>query len=244
VTQADPIPEVTAFATEVTEFATAELGARANPEKATGMQAYMKTEMPFYGVQKPGRREIAKELCSRFPITNVAQYEAVVRALWSQPHREEKYLAIDVARAAKQFIGLDMVPLYRELIIDGAWWDFVDEVAIRLVGAVWRTERIALSPLMDQWIDHHDMWCRRSAIIGQIGHKDDTDEGRLLDYCSRRMHEREFFIRKAIGWALREHSKTAPELVREYLLANREDLSGLSYREGAKRLVREGLMTR
>jgi 3-methyladenine DNA glycosylase AlkD len=227
---------------EAVAFVAEALAARADPEKATGMQAYMKTDMPFFGVQKPARKEVLRELRARFPVEDARQHETVVRALWAQPHREEKYLAIAFARAEADFIRLDAIPLYRELIIHGAWWDLVDEVAIHLVGRVWKTQRAELSPLMDEWIREEDMWLRRSAIIGQITHKQGTDAQRLFTYCAARMHEREFFIRKAIGWALREYSKIAPVAVRDFLLANRAHLSGLSYREGAKRLVRDGLI--
>ncbi|MDH3226447.1 MAG: DNA alkylation repair protein [Thermoleophilia bacterium] len=226
-----------AIEAEVVQFVAGALEQRADPEKAVRMQAYMKTQMSFYGVQKPGRSEVLKELRARFSIEDAGTYESVVRALWAQPHREEKYLAIAVARSAREFIGLDAIPLYRDLIVQGAWWDFVDEVAIRLVGAIWRQSRAELSPLMDQWINDEDMWLRRTAIIGQITHKDETDEDRLFGYCSRRMDETEFFIRKAIGWALREYSKTAPDAVRGFLKQNKDGLSGLSYREGAKRLA-------
>ena len=93
---------------------------------------------------------------------------------------------------------------------------------------------------MDTWIDHDDMWLRRAALISQIKHKKGTDEKRLFRYCTRRAAEKEFFIRKAIGWALREYSYTAPEAVCDFIRENRDSLSGLSIREGAKQLRRAG----
>ena len=219
-----------------------ELAARANPDKAAPMAAYMKTDMPFYGVQKPGRTEVLAGLRERFPLTSPDELEDAVRALWRQPHREERYLALALARAERRLIRSERLGLCRDLIVDGAWWDLVDEVAVHLVGDLWLHDRARVGPVMDEWVDDPDMWLRRTALIGQTRHRDETDQARLFRYCSRRAGEREFFIRKAIGWALREYSKTAPEAVRDYLLANGSRLSPLSRREGARRLLREGLM--
>lgn len=218
-----------------------ELRARADADRAQPMADYMKTTDPFYGVQAKPRREILKEL-GEFKPTNIVDYERAVRALWSRPERETRYLAIDYAKKFKKFIKLDSIPLYEELIRTGQWWDFVDDVATHLVGQVLRKDRAALTPLMKQWIDDDDMWIRRTAIISQNRHKEHTDEEMLFDFCIRRMHEKEFFIRKAIGWALRDYSYAAPDAVKAFLLEHRATLSGLSFREGAKQLRREGLM--
>ena len=130
----------------------------------------------------------------------------------------------------------------RAMIREGAWWDFVDAIAAHLVGEAVIKDPHRGFALMDQWIDDPDMWIRRSAIICQLTLKERTDQERLFDYCRSRCHESEFFIRKAIGWALRQHSYIAPQAVKGFLLANRERLSGLSYREGAKRLIKQGLL--
>jgi 3-methyladenine DNA glycosylase AlkD len=129
------------------------------------------------------------------------------------------------------------MPLYRRLIVEGAWWDFVDEVAVRLVGRVLRDHRRQLTATIRTWAADADMWIRRAAIISQVGHKDQTDPVLLFELCETCAHEREFFIRKAIGWALREYAKTAPDTVREFALAHRAELSGLSFREATKHLA-------
>lgn len=200
------------------------------------MAAYMKTDMPFYGIQKPGRMLVLRELKSRFPIEIRSQYQSAVLALWEQPHREEKYAAIHLAQAWPRFIVPASLPLYRRLIVEGAWWDFVDDLAIRLAGIVWLNHRETASVVMDSWIDHDCMWLRRAAIIGQIKHKKQTDEDRLFDYCLRRAHEKELFIRKGIGWALREHAYTNPRKVKAFLRKHRDKLSPLSMREAGKHL--------
>lgn len=200
------------------------------------MAAYMKTDQPFYGVQKPGRTAIFNEMIDRFASGDRDDYRTAVLALWGQPHREEQYLAIGYAKAFPRYITLSSVPLYRRLIVEGAWWDFVDDIATSLVGSVLRNQRDPMTPKIRAWIDDRDLWLRRTAIIGQLGHKEDTDESLLFDACVARLGEEEFFIRKAIGWALREYAKTNPEAVRSFVLDHRGEMSGLSFREATKHL--------
>ncbi len=221
---------------ELTSFVAAELASRANPDKAVGMAAYMKTDMPFYGVQKRGRTEVFRLIKKQFPVTDVTTYRAAVEALWEQPHREEKYLAIGIAKSHRDFVTFGNLDLYRRLIVEGAWWDFVDEVAIHCVGMVYLNQREQTSPLIEQWIDDDVMWLRRTSLISPIKHKAATDHEMLFDHCLRRSADKEFFIRKAIGWSLREYAKTEPDRVRAFLLADRESWSSLSFREASKHL--------
>ncbi len=227
----------TPWAADLAGLASHRLAALADPSKAPAMAAYMKTDMPFYGVQSGTRRQVVRELAARYQPTTQQQYRDGVLALWHLPHREEKYLALDYAVRFRNVARPPMLSLYRRLIVDGAWWDLVDEAAIRLVGHLWLEDRDAIESQMDRWIEHRDLWLRRSAIIGQIKHKAETDVERLFRYCLARAHETEFFIRKAIGWALREHAKTDADAVRSFLEANEANLSGLSYREAAKHLT-------
>lgn len=220
----------------LTEFTTEGLAAVADPEKAAPMAAYMKTDQPFYGVQKAGRTLIYGEIIERFPPRDRAEYKEAVLALWGQPHREQQYLALDYAKAFPQYVTLSSVPLYRRLIVDGAWWDLVDDIAVKLVGSVLFNQRKRTTPKVRAWIDHKNLWLRRTAIIAQIGHKADTDETLLFDACAARLHESDFFIRKVIGWALREYAKTNPDEVRAFAVDNRDDMSGLSFREATKHL--------
>ena len=120
----------------IISFVTQELRDRADPTKAVAMAAYMKTSMPFYGVPNPGREQILRDLKQRFTISNRREYERAVLGLWKLPHREEKYFAIAAARLWRDFIQPESLPLYRRMIEEGAWWDFVDEIAARLVGVV------------------------------------------------------------------------------------------------------------
>jgi len=225
-------PAVAALVT----FVETELAALADPVKAGPMQAYMKTNMPFYGIPKPARALVERELKERFVPTSADQYRRNVLALWNLKHREEKYLAIGYARTFKKFVSFEQIDLYRQMIVEGAWWDLVDELAISIVGKVVMNDRARLRPTLEKWIEHEDTWLRRAALICQIGHKRETDAEMLFDFCLRRAHEKEFFIRKAIGWALREFAKVEPDAVRVFLAINGEKLSGLSRREAAKHL--------
>jgi len=221
---------------ELIAFVQGELSARADPAKAGPMAAYMKTAMPFYGIPTPERREVARALRRSYPPMTNDEYRRQVLALWGLPHREEKYLAIGVAISNKEFIGKQNLDLYERLIREGQWWDFVDGVAADLVGAVLASDRLEIAPAMRRWIDDPDMWIRRTAILSQIRHKANTDERMLFDFCRRRANEKEFFIRKAIGWALREYAKVEPTAVRGFLASHGQKLSGLSVREAAKHL--------
>ncbi|HSH05374.1 MAG TPA: DNA alkylation repair protein [Anaerolineae bacterium] len=227
-------------ADNVAEWVQMALEARADETKAEEMAAYMKYQSRFYGVPSPLRKEIEKELKKQLQIESYEAYERAVLSVWAIPYREGQYMALTVARQPKKFIRSQSLPLYERLVREGAWWDLVDEIANHLVGAVWRRERAAVGPLMDEWIEDEDIWIRRVAILGQLTHKGETDETRLYRYCEAQMGESEFFIRKAIGWALRQYSKVEPEGVKQFLERHRADLSGLSYREGAKWLKKEG----
>jgi len=222
--------------TAMVRFVQSELIARRNPEKAAGMQGYMKTDMPFYGVQKPARQEIVRAFKRKFTIESRKGHESAIRALWELPHREEKYIALSIARAHSQFLVPASVPMLRQLIVEGAWWDFVDEVATQMISPMYLDHRDKLGPMMEKWIDDKNMWLRRAAIISHIKHKAQTDEDQLYRFCLKRAHETEFFIRKAIGWALREYAWTNPKSVTRFVRANRAKLSTLSVREAAKHL--------
>ena len=208
----------------------------ADPASAKAMAAYMKTSMPFYGIKKPQRLPVLREMDQRYPIASRAQYLKTVDSLWAQPHREMKYAAIHVAVKHAEFITPASMPLYRRMIIEGAWWDLVDEISIRLVGRLTLLHPDSLGDKMDHWIDDANMWIRRSALISHNKHREETSRKRLFDHSLKCAHEREFFIRKAIGWALREYADTAPDAVRRFLCEHRGRFSTLTFREAAKHL--------
>ena len=155
----------------------AELAARANPAKAEGMRAYMKSAMPFLGVQKPGREEIARAVFAAHPLEGFDEWRDTVLRLWREAtYREERYLAIRLARDRRyrEHRTMAALPIYEELIVTGAWWDFVDEVAVRLLGELLGDDA-APAQALRRWATSEDMWKRRTAIIAQVLRKRETD---------------------------------------------------------------------
>ena len=210
-----------------------ELAARANPAKAADMQAYMKSSMPFLGVQKAGRTEIARLVFPAYPLDGFAAWRDTVLRLWREAtYREERYLAIALARDRRyrEHRTVAALPLYEELIVTGAWWDFVDEVAVRLVG------ELDVAAFLREWAVDENMWKRRTAIIAQVLRKRETDLPLLYDCIEPNRGDKEFFIRKAIGWALRAYAWVDPDEVERYCATH--ELSPLSRREALRNIAR------
>jgi 3-methyladenine DNA glycosylase AlkD len=226
---------------DLCSYVSSELGTRANADNAVAMQRYLKTDMPMFGVKKPDLRAVAKAYKKDFAPADEAAFARNVGALWALPHREEKYAAIDYARKNKAFITLAALPLFEQMVREGAWWDLVDDIAAHLVGQLVRDERERMRPILQAWVDDDDLWVRRAAILAQLKHKDETDEEMLFDFCLRRAHEKVFWIRKAIGWVLRDYCRTNPKAVRDFVAAHKGELSGLSVREAKKGIERAGL---
>ena len=212
---------------------------RADPAKATPMRAYMKSEMPYYGVPKAGQTAVYREVFPQHPLHSFEEWRDTILALWrSATHREARYAAIALAehRPYRRFQTLDALPLYEELIVGGAWWDYVDVVASHLVGGLLRAHPAELKRAMRDWSRSGDMWKRRTSIICQLGSKGETDLDLLYDCIEPNLGDPEFFIRKAIGWALRQYAWTDPDEVRRYVTANAGRLSPLSRREALKNI--------
>ncbi|WP_410597172.1 DNA alkylation repair protein [Amycolatopsis sp. lyj-23] len=210
----------------------------ADPAKAPAMQAYMKSAVPFRGVAKPQRSALLKQLLAEHTLPDRVTFSATVLKLWrTAEYREERYAAIDLSgyRAYRQWQDPELLPVYEEMIVGGAWWDYVDELAIRRIGPILRSFRTRVTPTMLAWASDTDLWRRRTAIICQVGAKEDTDTGLLTRAIEPAIAEPEFFLRKGIGWALRDYAKTAPDWVRRFV-DDHPGLSGLSRREALKHI--------
>jgi 3-methyladenine DNA glycosylase AlkD len=218
----------------------AELARAADPERAAGMQAYMKSAMPYYGVASPEQKRIYKSVFGANPLDGFEEWRDAVLTLWrGARHREERYAAIALAgaRAYRCHQRPEMLAVYEEMIEAGAWWDYVDPVAIHLVGAqLLRRHPAGIKPAMLAWSTDAKLWKRRASIICQVGLKRETDLDLLYACIEPNLDDRDFFVRKAIGWALRQHAWTDPDEVRRYVAANASRLSGLSRREALKNL--------
>jgi 3-methyladenine DNA glycosylase AlkD len=210
----------------------------ADPEKAPQMQAYMKSAMRFHGVSGPIQKSLWRTIFTAHPLT-AAAWSDVALTLWREAaFREERYAAIaltDLARY-KPYRDRSALPMLEEMIVSGAWWDLVDPLATHHLGDVLRTDRRGVSTLMRRWADDADMWKRRAAILCQIRFKRDTDTDLLYACIEPNLAHTDFFIRKAIGWALRQYAWTDPKAVTRYVNANRDRLSGLSVREALKNI--------
>ncbi|MDR6636407.1 DNA alkylation repair protein [Paenarthrobacter nitroguajacolicus] len=207
-----------------------------DPERARGAQAYMKSDMPSWGVRVPEVRKIVKAAVREFPPSSPDELRVAVHDLWRHAEaREERYAAIDLTGLKMAKGDLDMLPVYEEIIRTGAWWDLVDGVAHRIC-ALLMAHPATMKPLLLRWSGDQDMWIRRAAITSQLAAKAATDTGLLAAVIGANVADEEFFIRKAIGWALREYSKTDPEWVRAFTEEYASDLSPLSAREALRLL--------
>lgn len=205
----------------------------ANPLLAPGQQAYMKSAMPFLGVKVPTVRALTKQAARGSG--DADELREVAQTLWREAtHREERYAATTILSLRPLRARLDMLDLYEEMIRVGAWWDLVDEVSARL-GEVLMAHPVEVTQLMLIWSADDDVWIRRASIICQLRRKHDTDRELLSIAIESNIDDTEFFIRKAIGWALREYGKTDAHWVRAFVDAHPE-LSGLSKREALKHL--------
>ncbi|MDQ1921606.1 DNA alkylation repair protein [Massilia pseudoviolaceinigra] len=210
----------------------------ADPARAAAMSAYMRGQFAFYGIPTPARRAALKPLVRSLKGAHADVLLDAAGALWTEPQRECQYAAIDpLAAHAKQFDGGHIAPLLA-LARQVSWWDSVDALAV-VVGTVVRADRLLRQPLMDEAVCHADLWTRRVAMLHQLGWRFDTDLDRLFGYAERLAHEEDFFIRKAIGWGLRDYAHHDPNAVRDFLLAQGDALSALTRREAAKHLDKQ-----
>ncbi|MFF1879856.1 DNA alkylation repair protein [Pseudarthrobacter sp. NPDC058196] len=207
-----------------------------DPARAAGAQAYMKSSVPSLGVRVPDVRRIAAQATAGFPPTSAAGLRATVLELWrTAAFREERYAAIDLTGNRLVAKDLAMLPVYEEIIRTGAWWDFVDGVSGRIC-ALLLAHPAEMTAVLRTWSRDPDFWIRRASITSQLRAKEATDTALLADVIEPNLADREFFIRKAIGWALREFAKTAPEWVEEFVARHGQELSPLSRREALRRI--------
>ena len=215
------------------------LATAADPARAPAMQAYMKSELPYYGVAAPAARKVFAAVLRDHPLPDRARWGATVRALWDgAERREERYgaLALCGHRAYRDYQDPATLPLYADLVVTGAWWDLVDDVAAHKVRPILRSFPAEVRPVLLGWAAHDDLWLRRTAIIAQLGSKAGTDLDLLVACLEPNLERREFFLRKAIGWALRQYAWVDPVWVREYVAEHEDRLSPLSRREALKNI--------
>ena len=207
----------------------------ADPSKAPQMAAYMKGHFTYLGVSAGDRRIVSKPILQAAKSAAPEDLLAQVEALWAEPEREFHYVGMDAIRAGATHLDAAHLPRIRALILRTPWWDTVDSLAVHTVATL-VTNHGDLVYEMDDWIESDDLWIARTAILHQLMFKERTDTNRLYTYCEMQMGHTDFFMRKAIGWALRQYARTDPDGVRDFVKRNETDLSGLSKREALKHL--------
>ena len=202
------------------------------------MQAYMKSTMPYYGVSSPQVDVICKKVFAEDSLESCSEWRDAIIELWrGAVRREERYAAIrliSVKRHRKCWTQ-ELMPMLEEMIVDGAWWDYVDALA-QVVGELLRSHPKEIRPMMRAWSKDENLWKRRVSIICQNSFKRDTDLELLYANIKPNLQDRDFFIRKAIGWSLRAYAWTNPSEVARYVREHEAQLSGLSRREALKNI--------
>jgi 3-methyladenine DNA glycosylase AlkD len=193
------------------------------------MSAYLRNQFPCLGISLPRLDVLLRQLPAPEPEVKIDY----ALACWELPEREYQYAALRRLRTGAARLAPDRLPDLEKLIVTKSWWDTVDELATNVVGALVLAHP-ALVAEMDRWLDSENLWLARTAILHQERWKARTDAGRLFAYCLRRAGDRDFFIRKAIGWSLRSYAATDPAAVARFVQDHESLLSGLSRREALR----------
>ncbi|MBA5638735.1 DNA alkylation repair protein [Duganella sp. LX20W] len=212
----------------------ATLAAHAQAARAEPMRAYMRNQFPFLGVPTPLRRKSLKPIFMELKGRGAAHFMALAKQLWALPEREYQYAALDLLALRHKELSVADIPALLRLAQEKSWWDTVDGLA-SIIGDILDGQHDG----MDAALTSPDMWLRRIAMLHQLGWRARTDSIRLFDYARTLSPEREFFIQKAIGWALRDYARHDPEAVAAFLHAEKDRLAPLSYREANKHLQRD-----
>jgi 3-methyladenine DNA glycosylase AlkD len=209
----------------------------ADPAYALRMRAYMKDQFDYLGLPSPLRKELGKQFFKEHGYPDPEQLECIVEECWKLPHREYKYFAMEIMVRMKKKAGHDAILLYERLLTDQNWWDTIDLIAPSLIGYYFLEYPEERIDYIDKWVASNNIWLQRSSILFQLKYKDKVDTRLLGSIILELADSKEFFIRKAIGWALREYSKTDPGFVVRFV--KNHELSGLSQREALKWLERQ-----
>ncbi len=209
-----------------------EMNAHADPNAASKMSQYMKGLFGFYGISSPVRKELLKNHIREKGLIPETEKEKIVHWCWQANEREWQYIGMELlGRQAKKAEASHLM-LYESMITNKSWWDTVDFIASNLVGPYFRLFPDQVIPVTERWMASQHMWLQRTCLLFQLKYRTDTDTALLTEFIHQLKTSNEFFIRKAIGWSLREYSKSNPEFVTTFV--NNNQLSGLSEREAMK----------
>lgn len=214
------------------ERLSAMFSSRTNEELGRRMSAYMKNNFPFLGIQSPLRKQLTKAFTHEHGYPSSDQLDFVVMECWEQPWRELHYAAMEIASRKVYMSSKKRIDLIKKMIITNSWWDTVDFIAGNMAGPWFQQHPERTKAVTGAWMNSGNIWLQRSALLFQLKYRKNTDEELLYEYIRRLRGEPDFFIRKAIGWALREYAKTNPFSVKSFVVS--EDLSALSRKEALK----------
>lgn len=208
----------------------------ADEETALPMKKYMKNKFEFLGIKSPQRRVLLNEILNN---TKLSKEELIKTAenLWIEEAREFQHVAMDLLLKYKKLLDINDLELLEKLVVTKSWWDTVDILAVNLIGYILKDNTSVINTYINKWLECDNIWLNRTAILFQLKYKNDTDEKLLYEIIRRFTSSSEFFIQKAIGWALREYSKTNQSSVIEFI--NNNELKPLSRREGLKHINKE-----
>ncbi|GAM71557.1 DNA alkylation repair enzyme [Vibrio sp. JCM 19236] len=209
-------------------------------DNAKAMKAYMRDKFEFLGIQSSPRREALKPLFTAKGLPQSSAIASIVDELWSLPEREYQLVAIDMLIKRKKHLSADILPKLETWITTKSWWDTVDMLATNVVATVYLNHPQQTSTYIQKWRSSEDIWLRRTAILYQLKFKQETDVEHLFELIKENQADNEFFIQKAIGWALREYSKTDADCVIRFIES--QQIEGLAKREGLKWLKSRGVL--
>jgi 3-methyladenine DNA glycosylase AlkD len=204
----------------------------ADPVIARGAGAYMKNISDFYGIKAPDRRQVLSIFLKQSGLPETVDLKDVIMSAWSHPMREMQYAAMEILFKTRKKSNPDWINLYEYMIVNKSWWDTIDYISPHCLNYHFKHFPEVLKPTINRWMDSENIWLQRSCLLFQLKSKEQTDEKLLFTLINQLSYHKEFFIRKAIGWALREYAKTRPNAVISFVETH--SLSGLSKREALK----------
>ncbi|MDP8202521.1 MAG: DNA alkylation repair protein [Candidatus Tenebribacter burtonii] len=212
--------------------------ANANPDNAAPMAKYMKDLFPYLGIKTPRRKELFQEFIKENSLPQISELKQITLDLWDLPEREFQYVAIGLLKKYTNKWNEDFIDLFEQLIVTKSWWDSVDGLASWMVGEHFKRFPNIRDKYIDRWMRSGNMWLQRACLLFQLGYKEKTDEILMKNLIMSLNGSKNFFINKAIGWILREYSKTNAQAVINFV--NNNELANLSRREALKWLKNQG----
>ena len=205
-----------------------------NAKVASEQKAYMRNQFEYYGLKATKRREIQKPFLAKHNLPIKSELNTIVKILWEKPQRDYQYFSQELAfKYVKQLEQKD-IKLFEYMVTHKSWWDTVDFIAAKLMGAYFEIYPKQKDKYVQKWIKSNNIWLQRSALLFQLKYKKDLDTELLSSTISALLGSKEFFINKAIGWVLREFSRTNPKWVLEFV--KKTELNTLSKREALRLL--------